>query len=93
MMDLVSAIGGVDLGAIEVPTIGFYALGDVVVRPDRTEDAFARLGAPHKRLVVVTDSTDEAQHVIAGRVLSPGTVQPLVHQAAAFVAARPRPSP
>ena len=62
--------------SISIPALFVYSPRDQVVRPELTRAIVEKWGAAHE-IVVVTDSDDPAQHVIAGEALSPSTTDPL----------------
>jgi esterase/lipase len=57
------------------PVLMLLAPRDRVIDSHAARAAFARIAARQKRLVEVDDASDEMQHVIAGRILSPGSTQ------------------
>lgn len=71
MMALVRSVRDSPLEDIRVPTLVIHSPKDSVVSPARIEAAYARLGAPMKRIVKVEDSEDRAHHVLAGDILAP----------------------
>lgn len=71
----------VDVSAIATPAFFVYSPRDEVVRPERTEAIASRWGGPHET-ILVDDSTDASQHVIAGDIRSPATTQRLAAQIA-----------
>jgi pimeloyl-ACP methyl ester carboxylesterase len=74
---MVSGVSKLDLSKVQVPILVVYSEDDQVVNPAETEKAFARLGAIKKEIVVFNSSADRFHHVLAGNILSPGTVEPL----------------
>jgi esterase/lipase len=77
MEKMVSDVSKLDLSKVQVPILVVYSEDDQVVNPAETEKAFARLGAIKKEIVVFNSSADRFHHVLAGNILSPGTVEPL----------------
>ena len=73
MMALVEHLRSMDLGGIDLPTLVVYSPDDSVVDADETLRIMAGLGSDGPELMVVDDSADPADHVIAGDILSPGT--------------------
>lgn len=59
------------LEAWRTPVLMLLSPRDRVIDTYAARRAFERIGAPQKRLVEVTDSSDVMQHVLAGRILSP----------------------
>lgn len=68
----------------KVPALFVFSDADKVVRPDLTRGIAARWGGPHE-MIVVTDSADPANHVIAGDALSPNTTERLAEEIAAWI--------
>jgi len=85
MMDLVSLVDGMDLSALAVPTLVMSSPDDAVISFDRVAERFEELGGQPKELVEVMNSADPSDHVLAGRVLSPGTVDETVERILGFV--------
>ncbi|HMQ58164.1 MAG TPA: alpha/beta hydrolase, partial [Rhizobiaceae bacterium] len=56
------------------PALFIFSDKDGVVRPELTRAIAAKWGAPHE-VVVVDDSEDPSNHVIAGDALSPSTTE------------------
>nr|WP_168990475.1 alpha/beta fold hydrolase [Aureimonas flava] len=81
MARLTEVANGLDVSAIRTPALFVYSLRDEVVRPERTEAIAARWGGPHET-ILVDDSTDPSQHVIAGDIRSPATTEPLARRIA-----------
>ena len=77
MERVVSGVMKLDLSKVQVPILVVYSEDDQVVNPTATERAFARLGANKKEIAVFNSSADRFHHVLAGNILSPGTVEPL----------------
>lgn len=77
------------------PVLMLLSPRDRVIDTDAARAAFARIGsglptpAP-KRLVEVLDATDPGQHVIAGRIKSPGSTATLQREIVGWVRALPR---
>jgi pimeloyl-ACP methyl ester carboxylesterase len=85
MMALVTAVRALETRYLAHPALVYYAPGDTVVRSELTAAACARSPAWDCREVV--DSGDPAQHVLAGRILSPSTTDRLAAEIAAYAAA------
>ena len=75
MMSLVDHVRSLESGALAVPTLVLYSLGDQVVDPAETERVMARLGAEPSAMYVVRGSGDPEQHVVAGAIMSPETTE------------------
>ena len=74
MMKLVAGIHMLALSAIQVPTLVVYSEKDQVVNPRETRKTFQRLGSTEKKLVTFNSSADQSVQVLAGEIVSPGTV-------------------
>jgi esterase/lipase len=85
MMALVKSVRDSPLEGIRVPTLVIHSPKDSVVSPARIEAAYARLGAPVKRIVKVEDSEDRAHHVLAGDILAPSGTAALLAPMLDFV--------
>jgi esterase/lipase len=85
MMALVKSVRDSPLEDIRVPTLVIHSPKDSVVSPARIEAAYARLGAPVKRIVKVEDSEDRAHHVLAGDILAPSGTAALLAPMLEFV--------
>lgn len=59
----------------QTPVLMLLAPKDRVIDSEAARAAYTRIGAKEKRLVDVSDSTDALQHVITGRILSPGNTE------------------
>jgi pimeloyl-ACP methyl ester carboxylesterase len=60
------------LEAWGTPVLMLLSPRDRVIDTCAARRAFERIGASQKRLIEITNSSDVMQHVIAGRILSPG---------------------
>ncbi len=67
------------LGEAALPALFIYSPRDEVVAPALIEDAYDRWGGG-KSIIQVTDSKVRAQHVIAGRIMSPETTPALAER-------------
>ncbi|VVT19769.1 alpha/beta fold hydrolase [Rhizobium sp. EC-SD404] len=76
MAALVDLAAQAPIESIEVPTLFVYSEGDTIVRPDKTAAISARWGAP-TQTVLVTESDDPQDHLVAGDIISPSTTEPL----------------
>lgn len=85
MMATVSLVQQQALENIQVPVLLLHSENDQVVNPEKIEQAFARFGSSVKSKIVVTDSTDPSQHVIAGDILSPNTTDDLAREIVDFI--------
>jgi esterase/lipase len=73
----------------QTPVLMLLAPKDRVIDPEAARAAYSRIGAKEKRLVEVFDSTDALQHVITGRILSPGNTERLARLVADWAASLP----
>lgn len=71
--------------AIAQRVLMFYSTEDTVVSPEAFLRAFDKLDAPDKRAIEIGDSEDPSRHVIAGRILSPGTTDFMVTNIVKFL--------
>jgi alpha-beta hydrolase superfamily lysophospholipase len=85
MMQTVALIDELDFASLRAPTLIFYAKGDQLVDAEAIGRRFAQFGAERKKLVLVDDADDPAQHVIAGDILSPGTTGRIAETIVKFV--------
>jgi alpha-beta hydrolase superfamily lysophospholipase len=85
MMQLVDAVRGLDLSALRVPILVFYSTQDRIVDPARIVARFA--GTP-ATLIEIHGADDPNRHVLAGRILSPGTTARVRDATLAFLASR-----
>lgn len=88
MMALVKMVRDSPLETVRVPTLVIRSTRDTVVSPTRIDAAYTRLGSPAKRLVVIDDSEDPAQHVLAGDILSPEGTDRVLAAMQGFLAAQ-----
>ena len=79
MIRLLKEVKKIDKSKINKPTLIIYSPNDSVVLPAATKMNFAALGSTTKSLVVYLDSEDLSQHVLAGYILSPSTIQPVLN--------------
>lgn len=84
MMGVVKLARESDLSAVKQPVLVLYSRGDVVVAAEKTEALFAAFGSESKELVAVT-TEHEWGHVLAGDILSPGTVELLTQEIVDFL--------
>ena len=87
MMALVAHVEDLPLEAVHTPTWMAYSAHDQVIAPEAALAAFERLGSQRKTTVLVRDSDDAAQHVLAGDILSPSTTARLSDEIVTFVEA------
>lgn len=73
------------------PVLMMLSREDSVISPQRARETFDALDAPHKQLIEVSDSGDPSKHILAGRILSPGTTDAVVDDIVHFVEASVQP--
>jgi len=84
--------GAADYSQTNIPLLVLLAEGDTVVSPAATRAVVSRWGGP-ARLEVIEGAEDPDQHVIAGRILSPGTTERAAELIAGWIAGLPPPGP
>jgi esterase/lipase len=85
MMRLVDYVRGSLPLHLEQDLLVFYSPADTVVDTNRTLEAYGKIDSPHKQLIVIKDSTDPSNHVIAGNIMSPGNNVPVAEAIIQFV--------
>jgi esterase/lipase len=85
MAALVAHVRSLDLGRVRAPTMVVYSRQDAVVDPAETERALEALGGGAPTYVLVEDSGDPAQHLIAGEIMSPETTDRVRERILEFV--------
>lgn len=80
--------GAADYSGADLPLLVLMAEGDTVVDPEATRRVAAGWGGP-VTLEVITGAEDPDQHVIAGRILSPGMTDPVAARIAGWIAELP----
>lgn len=85
MMALVKIVDQANLGAISVPVLAIYSEKDQVVSAKKTVETLQRFSSEVVESMIVNDSTDPGNHVIAGRIASPGTTPKINAAALAFI--------
>ena len=79
MAALVKHTVGLDFSAARTPALFLYAQTDMVVSASATEDIARRWGGPAELAPqTLPPGNDPYNHVIAGDILSPGMVEPVV---------------
>ena len=89
MMGLVKLTRESPLEAIRAPLLLVYSSEDRLVSVDAMMEAYVRFGSVPKRLAPFEGSQDPDHHVLAGRILSPTTTEPLAGLILEFLAERP----
>ena len=82
--------GAADYSGVDLPLLVLMAEGDTVVDPAATRRVAENWGGP-VTLEVITGAEDPDQHVIAGRILSPGMTDPIAARIAGWIAELPPP--
>jgi alpha-beta hydrolase superfamily lysophospholipase len=90
MMALVKAVREAPLERLQVPSLYVLSNDDQVVNPAQSHDAFARLGSPHKRLELITDSPNQSNHVLAGEIKAPQATAPIAQTITDWLRTLPR---
>lgn len=86
MMALVKHARGLEMGALDRPTLWIYSPSDKVVAARHSDRAFADWGGPKARILVEMGAGDDpSNHVIAGDILSPGRTAPTVDSIVGWV--------
>lgn len=85
MMSLVDFVRESDLAGIHTPFLFIYSPEDKVVAAAQTDQVFDRLKMPIKKRIYFTGSETDAQHVLAGDILSPGTTGTVVNLMLNFI--------
>jgi esterase/lipase len=73
----------------QAPVLMLLSPKDRVIDVAAAKAAYAQIGSPAKRLVEVADATDDMQHVIAGRILSPQSTPGVAKHIVDWVGALP----
>jgi alpha-beta hydrolase superfamily lysophospholipase len=66
-----------NLSEINLPTLTIYSETDQVVSSSEIYRTFERVGSPKKELVAFDSSAEKFGHILAGEIVSPGTVAPI----------------
>ena len=77
MMALVKKVRDSDLSAFKTPVLVLYSAADQTVDPNKIKQAFAQLGSDQKTIDAVIYSRSKGQHVLAGDIRDPESVQPM----------------
>jgi esterase/lipase len=78
MMALVKKVRESDAQLFKTPLLVLYSADDQTVDPLETQKFFERIGSPSKKLELVSYSQSEGQHVLAGEIRDPKSVEPMV---------------
>jgi esterase/lipase len=74
MATLLRTLEGLDYASIQKPALFIYSTKDMVVVPQKIEEVISKWGGKTETMIV-DDSTDSHNHVIAGDILSPTTTE------------------
>ncbi len=85
MMRLLDHVKNMELEQINVPSLFIYSPNDQVVSAEEIETTFARFGSEKKMLEAIEEVEDRSNHVLAGRILSPGSTLPIADMIESFV--------
>ena len=77
MMALVKKVRDSDLSAFKTPVLVLFSAADQTVDPNMIKQAFAQLGSGQKTIDAVIYSRSKGQHVLAGDIRDPESVQPM----------------
>ena len=77
MMALVKKVRDSDLSAFKTPVLVLYSAADQTVDPNMIKQAFAQLGSGQKTIDAVIYSQSKGQHVLAGDIRDPESVEPM----------------
>ena len=80
--------GAADYSGVDLPLLVLMAEGDTVVDPAATRRVAGNWGGPAE-IEIITGAEDPDQHVIAGRILSPGMSEPIAARIAGWIAELP----
>lgn len=86
---LVRAARRADIEAIAIPAFFLFSPADQIVDPQATEEVAARWRAP-KSVLQVPKTGDAANHILAGRILSPATTDEIAARIADWIEALPK---
>lgn len=86
---LIRAARSADFQLVLTPLLVLYSPADVVVDPAKTESVVARWAGPAEA-VVVSNSGDPSNHVLAGDIYSPQTTEELAARITAWIRALPQ---
>jgi len=77
MMALVKKVRDSDLSAFKKPLLVLYSAADQTVDPENIKQAFASMGSTQKTIDAVVYSHSKGQHVLAGEIRDPESVEPM----------------
>jgi esterase/lipase len=85
MMGLVKLVRNLDLSKIRVPGLVIYSPQDQIIHVPYLENAFKQMGCVKKKLIPFNGSADPGQHILAGDIFSPETIDELAALIVSFV--------
>lgn len=85
MMALVDHVRSAEAGALTIPALVLYSSRDTIVDPAVTAQHIRRLSGDGAQFFPVDQSTDPAQHVIAGAITSPETTDAVLRRILTFL--------
>lgn len=89
LMALVKRVRESDLSVFQTPLLVLYSERDQTVDPVEIRATFARIGAPLKTIEAIGYSTATRQHVLAGDITAPESIEPLAHTMVQWVLSLP----
>ena len=87
MLRLVRTVRGIDPGRIRMPVLLFYHANDRVVRVERMQRFYRRLGGALKQRFRIERSFHPGRHILAGDVFAPAMSRTVADRAVTFVQA------
>ncbi|MCX7677608.1 MAG: alpha/beta hydrolase [Spirochaetes bacterium] len=85
MMGLVEMVKSLDFHKFQLPLLMILSPNDKVINYSLAKQRFEEATSGKKKLVEITDSTAETQHVIAGDILSPNTTKRVAEEIISFI--------
>ena len=85
LLDLLKVVKDLDKATISTPMIMFYSENDEVVEVGEMLNVFDAWGTEQKTKIVVDNSSDPAQHILMGDIISPDTTDAMVENTVNFV--------
>jgi esterase/lipase len=85
MMGIVKFVRNLDLSKIRVPCLLIYSPQDQIIHVPSLENAFKQMGCVKKKLIPFNGSADPGQHILAGDIFSPETIDELAELIVSFV--------
>jgi esterase/lipase len=85
MIKLLKEVKKIDKQKITIPTQIIYSSKDTVVLPSASVENFSEFGSKYKELHEYNESDDPSNHVLAGYILSPKSVEPVLNMMLDFL--------